>query len=54
MDTAVAFHLLERGEAYCLCASVLIMRVGDRCYISFDGENWEETDSRIIRKEIDD
>jgi hypothetical protein len=52
MNTAIAFHLLEKGEACCLYASILIMRVGDRCYISFDGENWEETESELIKEQI--
>lgn len=52
MDTAVAFHLLERGEACCLYASILIMRSGGKVWISFDGENWEETDSEMIKNAI--
>jgi hypothetical protein len=52
MNTAIAFHLLEKGEACCLYASILIMRVGNRCYISFDGENWEETESELIKEQI--
>lgn len=54
MNTAVALHLLEKGEACCLYASVLIMRVEEKCYISFDGREWEEIDSELIRKEADD
>ena len=52
MNTAIAFHLLEKGEACCLYASILIMRVENRCYISFDGENWEETESELIKEQI--
>ena len=54
MNTAVAFHLLERGEACCLYASVLIMRAEGKCYISFDGQEWEETESKMIKNEMDD
>lgn len=54
MDTNFAFHLLEKGEACCLYASVLIMRVDEKCYISFDGKEWEETESEMIKKEVDD
>ena len=52
MNTSTAFHLLEKGEAYCLCASVLIMQVGGKCYISFDGQEWEETDSELIKAQV--
>jgi hypothetical protein len=54
MNTSTAFHLLEKGEACCLCASILIMRVEEKCYISFDGQAWEETESEMIKKEVDD
>lgn len=52
MDTAIAFRLLERGEARCVCASVLIVRVGERFYISFDGRQWEETDSDLVKGQV--
>lgn len=52
MDTAIAFRLLESGEARCVCASVLIVRVDDRFYISFDGVVWEETDSGLIKEQV--
>lgn len=52
MNTAIAFHLLEKGEACCLYASVLIMRSGGKVWISFDGKEWEETESEIIKKQV--
>lgn len=52
MNTAIAFHLLEKGEACCLYASILIMRSGGKVWISFDGKEWEETDSNIIKKQV--
>lgn len=52
MNTAIAFHLLEKGEACCLYASVLIVKVGEKYYISFDGSEWEETDSKLIKGQI--
>ncbi len=52
MNTAIAFHLLEKGEACCLYASILIMRSGGKVWISFDGKEWEETDSEMIRKMV--
>ena len=54
MNTAVAFHLLERGEACCVCASILIIRVGEKYYISFDGDEWEEAESEMIIREFND
>lgn len=52
MNTAIAFHLLEKGEACCLYASILIMRSGGKVWISFDGKEWEETESNIIKKQV--
>lgn len=52
MNTAVALHLLEKGEACCLYASVLIIRSGGKVWISFDGKEWEETESEMIRKMV--
>lgn len=52
MNTAIAFHLLEKGEACCLYASILIMRSGGKVWISFDGKEWEETESEMIRKMV--
>ena len=52
MNSTIAFHLLEKGEACCLYASVLIVRVDDTYYISFDGVRWEETDSELIKGQL--
>lgn len=52
MNTAIAFHLLEKGEACCLYASILIIRSGGKVWISFDGKEWEETESELIRKMV--
>ncbi len=52
MNTTVAFHLLEKGEARCLCASILIMRVEEKYYISFDGIRWEESASDLVKEQI--
>lgn len=52
MNTAIAFHLLEKGEACCLYASILIIRSGGKVWISFDGKEWEETESEMIRKMV--
>lgn len=52
MNTAIAFHLLEKGEACCLYASILIMRSGGKVWISFDGKEWEETESEMIKEQI--
>lgn len=52
MNTAVALHLLEKGEACCLYASILIIRSGGKVWISFDGKEWEETESEMIRKMV--
>ena len=54
MTSSFVFHLLEQGEAYCVCASLLIIRIGGKYFISFDGDRWEETRSDMIIKEFND
>ena len=54
MDAKTAIRMLEKGEARCLCASILLLRVRGRFFISFDGEKWEESDSEMVKSEFDD
>lgn len=52
MTAKEAFLLLENGKARAVCATVLILRTGDECHISFDGKEWEAIDSKLIEKQI--
>ena len=42
----------ERGEAEGVCTTVLIVRSEGKHYISFDGEEWEEGASPLIKRQI--
>lgn len=52
MNWSRAISLLERGEASVVVTQVVLMSYGGRVWMSFDGKEWEETDSGIIRKEL--
>lgn len=52
MTFETARDLLERGEATCLYAAVLVLSSGGEVWLSFDGEVWEKTDSELINQQI--
>lgn len=52
MDSKEVMDKFERGEAVGVYTTVLVVRLGGKHYISFDGEEWEETVSAVIKKQI--
>lgn len=52
MDNDKAMGLLERGEADGILVSVLLLRVGENLWLSFDGDEWERVDSELIKKQF--
>lgn len=46
-------RLFENGDAVGVCTTVLLVRTGGRDYVSFDGLEWEETNSEIVRRELE-
>lgn len=52
MNWDKAIELLERGEASMVVTQVVVFCSNGKTWISFDGQDWEETDSDIVRKEI--
>ena len=52
VDEKKAMDLFESGEAVGVYTTVLIMRVGGKTYISFDGRLWEETECTLIDKQL--
>lgn len=52
MNWNSAIKLLEMGEASVVVTQVVLMSYGGKVWMSFDGTEWEETDSGIIRKEL--
>lgn len=52
MDSEMAMRLLESGDADGVFASVLLLRVGENLWLSFDGEEWERLDSELIKKQF--
>lgn len=53
MDNKLAINMLETGEAVCLYTTVLLMKAGDCVYVSFNGEEWSEIDSQMIRSQFE-
>ena len=43
----------EDGDAVGVYTTALLVRTRGRNYLSFDGIEWEETDSDIVRKELE-
>jgi len=52
LNAEEAMKRFENGDAVGVCTTVLLMRTGGRDYMSFDGDNWEETNSEIVKKEL--
>lgn len=44
--------MFENGDAVGVYTTVLLMRTGGKNYISFDGKEWEEIDSKLVNKQI--
>ena len=47
-----AINELESGAAEAALVALLIVKSGDRYFVSFDGMEWEETESNIIQKQL--
>lgn len=52
MDGKEVMDKFERGEAVGVYTTVLIVRIEGKHYISFDGEEWVETQSEFINKQL--
>lgn len=44
--------MCENGDAKCLLTEILIVSTDDGVLISFDGKNWEKTESHLIKNAI--
>lgn len=47
-----AMELFENGEAVGVLTTVLLMRSDSHDYISFDGTEFEEIDSKLVKKQF--
>ena len=52
MDAKTAIRMIESGKAQCLYTTVLIVRIEDVVYISFDGKVWEKSDNAEVKKQL--
>lgn len=52
MDWNKAIDMLEKGEAEIAVLTAVVMRSGGKVWLSFDGEEWEETESNLIKKQV--
>lgn len=53
MNWSRAISLLEKGEASVVVTQVVLMSYGGKVWMSFDGTEWEETDSKMARREVE-
>ena len=54
MNSNKAIELLENGRAHAVVTQVVLLSGDGSAWFSFDGKEWEETDSRLIKKELED
>ena len=54
MNSNKAIELLENGRAHAVVTQVVLLSGEGSAWFSFDGKEWEETDSRLIKKELED
>ena len=47
MKSEDVMEMCENGDARVMYSAVLVLLSVDRIWISFDGEEWEETDSNL-------
>lgn len=52
MNWDKAIEMLEEGGADMVVLTALVMRSGNRVWLSFDGKEWEETESKLVNKQI--
>ncbi len=53
MNSNKAIELLEHGRAYAVVTQVILLSGEGKVWLSFDGKDWEETDSRLAKKEVE-
>lgn len=53
MNWDKAIELLEKGEARAVVLSVVLLEHEGKRYLSFDGDEWEVTDSEMARREME-
>lgn len=52
MNWDKAIDMLESGEAEMAVLTAVVMRTGGKVWMSFDGEEWEETESEMVKKHL--
>ena len=43
---------MENGEAEMVALTAVVMKAGGKVWLSFDGQEWEETESNLIKKQV--
>ena len=47
-----AIEMMENGEAEMVALTAVVMKSGGKVWLSFDGHEWEETESNLIKKQV--
>lgn len=49
-----AIEAIENGDARMLIVQAVILKTKGKIYLTFNGEEWEETDSDMIRRGMEE
>ena len=52
MTEKEVMEMFENGDAVGVYTNILLMEAHGRTYFSFDGNEWEETESELIKKQF--
>lgn len=52
MNCDKAIEMMENGEAEMVALTAVVMKAGGKVWLSFDGHEWEETESNLIKKQV--
>lgn len=52
MNWDKAIGLLETGQAEMVALTAVVLRSGGKVWLSFDGKEWEETESEMVKKHL--
>ena len=47
-----AIEMMENGEAEMVALTAVVIKACDKVWLSFDGQEWEETESNLIKKQV--
>lgn len=52
MNWDKAIELLEKGQANAVITQVILLAYDGRVWLSFDGKEWDEVASALVKREV--